>query len=334
MGKITMQDIADALHISRVTVSKAFNEQAGVSDALREQIFDKARELGYTKANFKLGGAPAKEARTVSLIVSRPDSAIFWTNIIHRMAQELAENNINLLYTYVPSVYTKDFTLPAVLLNESVSGAIVLNVYDSRILEMINGLSIPKVFLDTVPEISNWDLDGDVLLIEGYCTELEITKALIEKGHREIGFLGDTHYAQTNMERYRGYVACMERYGLTVSPAFCLTGSIGIFSYEEELDSFLDGLTDWPDAFVCASDYVAHFVRQYMDEHPDRVPHPVVLTGFDNSSEYTNVAGQIITANVPTGLMGKRLAVQLSFRVEHPDAPHELTFIHPSIVFP
>ena len=49
MEKITMQDIADALGISRVTVSKAFNNQAGVSEAMRELIFEKARELGYTK---------------------------------------------------------------------------------------------------------------------------------------------------------------------------------------------------------------------------------------------------------------------------------------------
>ena len=52
MEKITMQDIADALGISRVTVSKAFNNQAGVSDAMRELIFEKARDLGYTKVPY------------------------------------------------------------------------------------------------------------------------------------------------------------------------------------------------------------------------------------------------------------------------------------------
>lgn len=49
MEKITMKDIADALNISRVTVSKAFNNQSGVSDSLRELIFAKAKELGYAK---------------------------------------------------------------------------------------------------------------------------------------------------------------------------------------------------------------------------------------------------------------------------------------------
>ena len=45
MEKVTMKDIADALNISRVTVSKAFNNQTGVSDSLRELFFEKAKEL-------------------------------------------------------------------------------------------------------------------------------------------------------------------------------------------------------------------------------------------------------------------------------------------------
>ena len=49
-----MKDIADALNISRVTVSKAFNNQAGVSDSLRELIFAKARELGYAKLPYQI----------------------------------------------------------------------------------------------------------------------------------------------------------------------------------------------------------------------------------------------------------------------------------------
>ena len=54
IGKTTMKDIADALNISRVTVSKAFNNQMGVSDSLRELIFEKARELGYSKLPYLL----------------------------------------------------------------------------------------------------------------------------------------------------------------------------------------------------------------------------------------------------------------------------------------
>ena len=332
MEKITMQDIADALDISRVTVSKVFNNQSGVSDSLRELVFEKARELGYAKVPYQMVKQQKQSQRTISIIVSRPDSAFFWTNIIHRMAQELSNFNINLMYTYVPSTYSKSFTLPSILLNGQVDGVVVLNIYDAQILGMINELSLPKVFLDTVPSLPNHQLNGDLILIEGFRTVYEITGTLIRNGHKNIGFLGDINYAQTNLERYKGYCSCMEKNDLTINPGHCLTGSIDIFSYSRDLNSFLNHLVSWPSAFVCVSDYVAHFVKMYMDQHPERLPHPVVLTGFDNASEYTNVFGQIITANVPTSLLGKRLALQLVFRTEHPEAPRELTFISPTII--
>lgn len=336
MEKVTMKDIADALNISRVTVSKAFNNQAGVSDALRETIFDKARELGYTKLPYQAqtgSQAPAaQEERTVALVVSRPESSFFWTGIIHRMAQELSEYNINLMYVYVPSTFTRDFVLPSVLFGSTLSGIAVVNVYDPVILGMVNDLPLPKVFLDTIPTLTDRKLNGDLLLIEGYCTEAEITESLILDGHKEIGFIGDINYAQTNKERYLGYRESMDRYKLPIRPEYCCIDSMGVFSYEKEIYAYLDGLSQWPTSFVCVSDYVAHFVQQYLSDHQQKLPHPVVLTGFDNTDEYTNVSGRITTANVPTGLLGKRMALQLLFRTNHPDAPDELTFIKPSII--
>ena len=87
MAKATMQDIADALNTSRITVWKALNNRPGVSAALRAEIQRKAQELGYTK-----GGTPAAAAvqpaapagtRTVSVVVSRPESSLFWLSLIH-----------------------------------------------------------------------------------------------------------------------------------------------------------------------------------------------------------------------------------------------------------
>ena len=49
MSKVTMQDIADELGISRVTVWKVFNNHSGVSEAIRESVLQKAKELGYSK---------------------------------------------------------------------------------------------------------------------------------------------------------------------------------------------------------------------------------------------------------------------------------------------
>ena len=331
MSKVTMQDIADALGISRVTVWKVFNNHSGVSLTLRESVLEKAKEMGYLKNNIE--PVSQDDEKTVSLIVSRPDSSTFWTNIIHRMAQELSHHNVNLMYTYIPSTYTEDFTMPSILTSDVIHGAIVLNVYDARLIHLINELNIPKVFLDTVPQINNRSLRGDLLLLEGYSTLYQITESVLSRGLKKIAFIGDINYAKTNLERYQGFRQCMKDHNLDIDDNICLTHNIGIFSYYQELSSFLDSLAVLPDAFVCASDYIAHFLQIYFSEHTSRIPNGILVTGYDGSREYSNIDGQITTANVKTSLLGKRLSVQMVYRMEHPDAPYELTFINPEIIY-
>ena len=48
-GKTTMQDIADHLDISKVSVSKALNGKSGVSEELRRSILATAQEMGYDR---------------------------------------------------------------------------------------------------------------------------------------------------------------------------------------------------------------------------------------------------------------------------------------------
>ncbi len=45
MKRVTIQDIADALGVSRNTVSKAINNSDGLAEATREKILQKA-EIG------------------------------------------------------------------------------------------------------------------------------------------------------------------------------------------------------------------------------------------------------------------------------------------------
>lgn len=339
MNKITMQDIADALGISRVTVWKVFKNQSGVSASLRESVLQKAKELGYSKISLPDSPAPAAEEseKTVSLIISRPDSSTFWTNIIHSMAQEFSCHNMNMMYTYMPSSYTEDFTMPSILSSGSIQGAVILNVYDEKLIRMVSELSLPKVFLDTVPGLDARMLHGDLLLLEGRHSIYQITESVLARGLTHLGFIGDIHYARTNLDRYKGFCQCMEAHHLEIDQKVCFTQSIGIFSYYQMLCDFLDSLNSlhaMPQGFICASDYIAHFLQRYFTEHGGcHQAEGILVTGYDGSREYSNVDGMITTADVKTGLLGKRLSMQAVYRMEHADAPYEVTYIHPEIIY-
>lgn len=87
------------------------------------------------------------------------------------------------------------------------------------------------------------------------------------------------------------------------------------------------------DAIVCVSDYVAHFVEMYLEENPNHFTNSILLTGFDCSKEYSNVINKVTTVDVKNNLLGKRLAMQIEFRMNHPDAPPETSYIRYKIIY-
>lgn len=333
MAKITMQDIADALGISRVTVWKIFNNQEGVSETLRAQIISKSEELGYLKSVPKPVHSKVTNHKTVSVVVSRPESSVFWTNIIHRIAQELTKHEIDLIYTYVPSSCLDNYVLPSSLTNGTIEGCLVLNVYDHNLLFLINELTIPKVFLDVVTDFPVQELTGDLILLEGQNAIHSLTNCIIKKGRTNIGFIGDINYAKTNADRYQGFRMAMEENHLEVNPRYCLTNHLGIYTYQDEVHEWLRNLSSFPEAFVCASDYVAHFLKLYLQEHNIRVPEDIAVTGYDGSSEYSNVANILTTVNVEIPRLGKRLAQQLLFRLNNQSPAKEVIYVISEIVY-
>ena len=323
------QRLAEEAGVSRITVWKVLNDRPGVSEELRQLVRRKAEELGYGVP----GVQPSRHGRTFSVAVARPESSIFWMNIIHHIAKELAKQGANMLYTYMPTGYHEGYALPAPLTQAEVDGFLVLNVYDRRLLEMLAATSLPKVFLDTVPTLHPRDLHGDLVILEGQNRIHEITSRLLSTGRTRLGFIGDVNYAQTNLDRYRGFLDAHTEAGIAPDPAWSLTEPLRLRDHYEQISEFLARLPRLPDAFVCASDFIASFVHRYLEESGRQLPEAFVLTGFDNSAEYPGVAEKITSVNVETSSLGKLLARKLMFRADYPSAPTEVSYVDTQVVY-
>ena len=201
-------------------------------------------------------------------------------------------------------------------------------------IERINNSVITEVaFLDTIPAMPERALGGDLLIIEGRTRVCDITARLLDRGYRRLGFVGDVNYAQTNMDRYRGFLDAHAAHGVTPDPALSMTGSLGLRSHYEEISRFLASLPALPDAFICPSDFIAHYIQRYLSETDVPAGKCPILTGFDNNAEYANVAEQITTVDVDTSSLGKRLARQLIYRADYPQAPYETTYFSTQILY-
>lgn len=336
MKKVTMQDIADSLDVSRVSVWKVLNNKNGVSSKLRDKVISEAKKMGYWNTDaqdlpiMKKNNTPKK----ISVVISRPESSVFWINIIHAVAKELDKLNINLIYTYLPPKYRDNYTLPEILKSKTdIDGILVMNVYDYRLLSLINELKLPKVYLDLVSKFSLSKITGDLILLEGESAVEQITNHLIENGKSRIGFIGDINYALTNKKRYQGYLKAMNDNKLEINPEYCLTKEIGIYSYYEEISAFLDSLAELPDAFVCASDFIANFLMRYFSENNIKVPEDIAISGYDGNNEYSMIADKLTTVEVKTDYLGKRLADNLIYRINNPKSPIAITNIYSEVVW-
>lgn len=70
-NRITTQDIADALGVSRNTVSKAINNSGILSEATRQKVIEKAKEMGYRQFSWITTSSP--NIRTSETHEKKPD---------------------------------------------------------------------------------------------------------------------------------------------------------------------------------------------------------------------------------------------------------------------
>src|SRR6478609_7504395 len=75
-GSITVRDVAKALGVSPSTVSRALSSSDLVAPRTRQQIVDKARELGYTPNNAARGLATGRKG-TLGLVVPDLENPYF-----------------------------------------------------------------------------------------------------------------------------------------------------------------------------------------------------------------------------------------------------------------
>jgi len=332
MKKTMLQQIADSLSLSRVTVWKVLNNRPGVAPETAQRVLEAVRKAQQGSSPGSSGTVSLDpEIKSITLVATRANTAAFWTQIVDQIASDLLLHKIRFNYIPLDALQIPLSEISDILSPNKTDGIMVLNVYDEKIISTLSRINLPKVFFDTIPGYTANDLNGDLVLLDGERTVESITNDLINnKGCRRIGFIGNIHYAQTNAMRWKGFVNAMEKNGLSLDSRFSLTK---IYSYRYDISSFLNGLDEMPDAFVCVNDYVAFLVLNILNEHRLYGSEKPILTGYDDTKDFLLDRYGITTVHVQNNILGKRMVNQLLFRIENPEADFEEIVIIPKVVF-
>ena len=271
--KPTMRDIAREVGTSAVTVSKAMAGKTGMSDELRMKILKKASEMGYEYPHSSRL-LPREHLEIGILIPDKyfaPDS--FYAEMYKRLVKRMADHGHFGLLEILDPEQEQDLALPTLLTTKHVDGLIMLGEPAKPYYRKVAQAGTPMVFLDFYDEQANADaVAGD----NSYGT-YRLTSHLIRRGHREIGFVGNTKVTSSIMDRFLGYYRAMLVNDLQVREEWILsdremTGGLVKPVLPEKL----------PTAFVCNCDMTARMLIDQLREKGYRVPEDISVTGFDD----------------------------------------------------
>lgn len=336
MKKITIQDVAKELNLSRNTVAKALNNSDTVAYETRYAVIKKAYEMGYSKLSelvlneFRIKDSLSKSK--IIVVLARRELSAFWNRIIMGISDELNKNNCKLQLNFISREDEKDRILPLDLQSD-ISGIIMLSVFDREYVNALVKKEVPIVFLDAPVNTSESSSLGDVVIFEGENSVRCLTGHLTEQGMKKIGFIGDISYCKTVHDRYKGYCMALKDAGISVDKTITAVKHVKDRYYSmEEVKAAIEEMPYTPEAFVCANDDIAKDVIGVLKSKGLSVPGDVAVTGFDNKEETVLIQPALSTVHIGNQRMGRRLVQELMWRLDNRDLPNEIIYINTEVI--
>lgn len=247
-----------------------------------------------------------------------PDRFFSSTSSYASLYKELLKPMVNTGMLGVLEIVTNaqetELSAPVIVTDKRVSALILMGQFEQSYVKMIMEARLPTVLLDFYCD----GPDVDAIVSDSLSDCYQLTRRLIEQGHRDIGFVGSVQCTTSIMERYSGYMRTMIFEGLPLRPEWLIDGRGADMKYLPYFS--LPGTL--PTAFVCENDEIALRLIAQLGKRGVRVPEDVSVTGFDNFLYTTLSTPPLTTYSVDQGRMAQVAVRRLLSRIKAgPEGP-------------
>lgn len=323
---VTMQDIADKLNISKVTVSKALSDKEGVSEELKARIKKLADEMGY---RYNTVAKAMKEgcSYNVGVIVAEHfvgGTPSFYLNFYQHISSSLERYGYYGILQVLNENDEINLNLPKLYCDKKVDGFIVLGQIRKEYIELLKTIDVPVIFLDFYEEHNEFDC----IIMDNFYSSYEITNYLVRLGHKEIGYVGDIYATSSIQDRFLGYYKSLLEHGIKFNEEYIINDrdKSGTF-IELSLPAKL------PTAFVCNNDVIAYRLIIQLKELGYDVPKDISVVAFDNTICSSISNPPITTVEVNMEEMAKTAAKFIVNKIKNSDKKYGMVSIRGRIIY-
>ena len=320
----SIKDVAKEAGVSIATVSRVLNDIDVVNEDTKKKVLDAIKELGY-RPNIVARSLKTQRTKTIGILI--PDiSSQFYPEIV-RGAEDVAN-----IYDYNVILCNSDFDVEKekeylrVLKEKMVDGVIYMSSsFNEEILDLINELELKTILVETKDKEDRLPS----VTIDNISATYEATKYLIEKGIKNLAFIG---VKEDNMnawgERYVGFEKAAKEAGINVDSDLLHFDSLKVKCGYEAADKFVESNKNF-DGIICASDEIAIRVINGLREKGINVPTDVNVIGFNDNYVASLFYPKITTISQPSYDMGSvamRMLIKLLAKKELDQAQFVLDY--------
>ncbi|HEX9015403.1 MAG TPA: LacI family DNA-binding transcriptional regulator, partial [Chloroflexota bacterium] len=315
----TIADVANRAGVSTMTVSRVVNRSGYISRETRERVEKAIIELGYVP-NALARSLRVKQTRTIALVLTDISNPFFTT--IARGAEDVAsQRGFSVMLCNSDESEAKEIEYLNILLQKQVDGVLLVPARGSKeSLLVLQSHGVPVVVVDRLIG----DADVDMVRADTELGAYELTRHLLDLGHRRIAALTGPRGVSTAMDRVAGFQRAMSEAGLPGGEQSILFGDFTQASGYLMAQEALAGPSA-PSAIFAANNFIAIGAFRAVRKAGLRVPGDVSLAAMDD--EPPALADPFLTvASQPAYEMGRTAADLLLSRLsgEAPIEPREI----------
>jgi LacI family transcriptional regulator len=319
----TLNDVAKRAGVSPMTVSRVINNSGYIHEKTRARVEQAIAELGYVP-NMLARSLRFKQTKTLALVISDVTNP-FWTTVARGVEDAASEQGFSVILCNTDESPNKEAQYLNVVVQKQVDGVLLVPAFSSvESVKFLQDCGVPFVVLDRrVP-----DSLVDVVRCDSEAGAYQLTRHLIELGHRRIAALSGPQAVTTAADRIAGYRRALVESGLE-DQAVEYYGEFSARSGYEMARKAL-AIQPRPTGLLAANNFILIGALRALKEAGLRVPDDVSIVTFDDLLEVLGVDPFVTVISQPAYEIGRRATALLLDRVSNPGPAEPQEIILPT----
>lgn len=307
--RMTIDDIAEALGVSKTTVSRAISGKGRISEKTTERVKTYIKEHNY-KPNAVAQSLVSKKTYNIGLVLPNENEAFelpFFQNCMKGISIVASAAGYDIMISILEG--RRIDNIKRLVENHKVDGVILTRaLVKDESIKYLKQSGVPFVVIGSYDEKNLLQIDND-----NYMACKELTTVLIAKGLKRLALFGGDSDFYISRTRRKGYEAAYKKMGISVDQSLiymdCLKDSDFSVLIENVMRKDIDGI-------LCMDDKIAAEVIAKCNILGINIPKDLRIASFYNSSLLDNSIPAITSISFDDGRLGQIVAKTLINKLE------------------